>query len=109
MPVLAITPDKAKKLISLNEIDFFVDVRSPEEFKEENPSQTLDGHKVINLPYNELILLERWSREHSNKEKTVLIFCKKGKRASFASKIVDGSGSWGRILYVYPGGWTELV
>jgi rhodanese-related sulfurtransferase len=107
MPTIAITPKIAKQCISSNEIDFFLDVRSREEFLE--GSGEIDGHSVVNIPYNELILLERWSRKNGDSKKTVLIFCKKGRRASFASKIIEGSGTWGRVLYVFPGGYSDLV
>jgi rhodanese-related sulfurtransferase len=107
MPTIAVTPKIAKQCILSNEIDFFLNVRSREEFLE--GSGEIDSHSVVNIPYNELILLERWSRENGDSKKTVLIFCKKGRKASFASKILEGTGNWRRILYVFPGGFSDLV
>jgi rhodanese-related sulfurtransferase len=102
--ILAVSPKVAKQCISSNEIHYFLDVRSPGE-----QAETGTFEKSVKIPYYDLISLERWSRENADSKKTILLFCRKGRRASFVSRILEGSGTWGRILYVHPGGYTDLV
>lgn len=74
---LTITSEEAKEMIDNNSEIIVLDVRTEEEFNE--------GHikDAILIPYNKI--LDRAEEVISDKEATILVYCRSGRRSSLAA------------------------
>lgn len=85
-----ISSKDAKKMISNNEFNIILDVRSKEEY--------LNGHypNAINIPYDKI---DEKILDKINKESNILIYCRSGRRAEIAANKINNLG-YKNIFYI---------
>lgn len=86
-----ITTESAKNKINKNEIDYIIDIRSDREWQM--------GHynTAIHIPLDELDIEEMLPDDF--KEKTILIYCRTGRRARQGYNILKGMGAK-KVYYI---------
>ena len=95
----SVSPQKAKDMITNNEFDYIIDVRSLVEWNE--------GHlsNAIHIPINELV--NELPKKVENVLSTILFYCKKGYRASGAVEIAKKLGY--KNVYYLQGGYADFA
>jgi rhodanese-related sulfurtransferase len=90
---------KAKEMISNNEIDIILDVRSKEEWNE--------GHypNAIHIPVENVET--KFPSKYPDINKKILVYCKSGMRASRASSSLDSLGY--KNVYTLNSGYNSLL
>ena len=81
---MKITPVEAKKIMDTQNDIYIVDVRDPDELDEGFVDNS------INIPLD--VLSENAGKALPDKQKTLLVYCRSGKRSMEAEKILSGLG-----------------
>jgi len=93
-----ISISQAKKLLDTQEIDYLIDVRSIEEYlRGSHP-------KSINLPLDQI---NSSSLNDFDKDKTILIHCRTGKRAKEAVKKFKENGF--KKIFYFNGNYQDIL
>jgi rhodanese-related sulfurtransferase len=92
-----VTTDEAKKMIRNKEINYVIDVRTNEEYKQ--------GHynRALNIPVTEMT---NANLKNISKDSSILVYCKTGKRSRIASEKMREKGY--KNVYYITGSYKEL-